>query len=100
LAYYVYILASKRNGTLYVGVTNDILRRVWEHRSGKIEGFTQKYGVHILVWYETYADINVAIAREKQLKGWDRMWKIRLIEKENSGWNDLYERIIARTRPL
>ena len=95
-----YMLARKRNGTLYIGVTNDVLRHVWEHRSGKIEGFTQKHDVHILVRYETHADINVAINREKQLKGWNRAWKIRLIEKENSGWNDLYERIVAGFRPL
>lgn len=67
--YYVYMLASRRNGTLYIGVTNDILRRVWEHKSGFVEGFTKKHDVHLLVWYETYGDINDAIAREKQLKG-------------------------------
>jgi putative endonuclease len=93
--YYVYMLASRRNGTLYTGVTNDIGRRVWEHRSDLAEGFTRKYGVHILVWYETHEDIDTAIAREKQIKGWNRAWKIRLIEKENSGWNDLYEKIIG-----
>ncbi|HEY0282414.1 MAG TPA: GIY-YIG nuclease family protein [Rhizomicrobium sp.] len=91
--YYVYMLASQRNGTLYTGVTNDIGRRIWEHKSDLVEGFTKKYGVHILVWYEVYEDINVAIAREKQIKGWNRAWKIRLIEKENSGWNDLYEKL-------
>jgi putative endonuclease len=91
--YYVYMLASRRNGTLYTGVTNDIGRRVWEHKSDLVEGFTKKYGVHILVWYETHEDINTAIAREKQIKRWNRAWKIRLIEKENSGWNDLYEKL-------
>ena len=91
--YYVYILASRRNGTLYTGVTNDIGRRVWEHKSDLADGFTRKYGVHILVWYETHEDIDTAIAREKQIKGWNRAWKIRLIEKENSGWNDLYEKL-------
>ena len=91
--YYVYILASRRNGTLYVGVTNDILRRTWEHKNDLIEGFTKKYGVHILVWYELYEDITVAIAREKRLKRWNRAWKIKLIEKNNSGWNDLYDRL-------
>ena len=85
------MLASRRNGTLYVGVTNDIARRVWEHKTGVVEGFTKKHDVHLLVWYETYGDINDAIAREKQLKGWNRAWKIRLIEEHNSGWNDLYE---------
>ena len=91
--YYVYMLASQRNGTLYTGVTNDISRRTWEHKNDLIEGFTKKYSVHILVWYEVQEDINVAIAREKQIKGWNRAWKIRLIEKENSGWNDLYEKL-------
>ncbi|HEY1615731.1 MAG TPA: GIY-YIG nuclease family protein [Rhizomicrobium sp.] len=93
--YFVYILASRRNGTLYIGVTNDVLRRAWEHKEGIAEGFTKKYGVHILVWYEVFHDINAAIAREKQLKGWNRAWKIRLIEMSNSGWNDLYERLLG-----
>jgi putative endonuclease len=91
--YYVYILASQRNGTLYVGVSNDIMRRTWEHKNGLVEGFTGKYGVHTLVWYELHDDINVAIAREKRLKRWNRAWKISLIEKDNSGWNDLYARL-------
>jgi putative endonuclease len=94
--YYVYILASARNGTLYVGVTNDILRRVTEHKDGLVEGFTKKYGVHILVWYEVHGDINSAIAREKQLKKWNRAWRIELIEKGNSGWNDLCDRLLGR----
>jgi len=93
--YYVYMFASRRNGTLYTGVTNDVGRRAWEHKNDLIEGFTKTYGVHMLVWYEVHEDINVAIAREKQIKGWNRAWKIRLIEKENSGWNDLYEKLIA-----
>ena len=91
--YYVYMLASRRNGTLYTGVTNDIGRRVWEHKSDLVESLTKKYGVHILVWYETHEDINTAITREKQIKGWNRAWKLRLIEKEDSGWNDLYEKL-------
>ncbi len=89
MSYFVYMLASKRNGTLYVGVTNNLLRRVGEHRDKTVPGFTRRYGVDILVWYEMYDDINDAIAREKQIKGWNRTWKLRLIEKENSGWNDL-----------
>jgi Predicted endonuclease containing a URI domain len=93
--YFVYMLASQRNGTLYVGVTNDVLRRTWEHKSDLIKGFTQKYGVHILVWYETHNDINEAIIREKKLKHWKRAWKIELIEKQNSGWNDLYDHLIG-----
>ena len=91
--YYVYMLASCRNGTLYIGVTNDLARRVWEHKSDLVEGFSKKHGVHNLVWYEVHEDINEAIAREKQLKGWNRAWKICLIEERNSGWNDLFETI-------
>jgi putative endonuclease len=87
--YFVYILASQRNGTLYVGVTNDALRRVSEHKSKAVPGFTRRYGVDNLVWYEIHDDINTAIEREKQIKGWNRAWKVRLIEKDNSGWNDL-----------
>jgi len=93
--YYVYMLASRRNGTLYVGVSNDVMRRTWEHKNELVEGFTKKHGVHVLVWYELYDDINMAIAREKQLKRWNRAWKIKLIEKLNSGWNDLYERLLG-----
>ena len=93
--YYVYMLASGRNGTLYVGVTNDLARRVWEHKTDLVEGFTKKHGVHFLVWYEAHNDINGAIAREKQIKGWNRAWKIRLIEEHNSGWNDLFESVNA-----
>ena len=93
--YYVYMLASQRNGTLYIGVSNDIVRRTWEHKHDLIDGFTKKYGVHTLVWYEWHQDINAAITREKRMKRWNRAWKIALIEKHNSGWNDLYERLIA-----
>lgn len=93
--YYVYILASRRNATLYIGVTNDVMRRTWEHQSDLIDGFTRKYGVHILVWYEQHDDINIAIAREKRMKRWNRAWKIALIEKTNSGWNDLYPRLLG-----
>ncbi len=87
--YYVYILASCRNGTIYVRVTNDALRRASRHKSRAVPGFTRRYGVDILVWYEIHHDIEAAIEREKQIKGWNRAWKLRLIEKENSGWNDL-----------
>jgi putative endonuclease len=93
--YFVYMLASRRNGTLYVGVSNDVMRRAWEHKNDLVEGFTKKYGVHILVWYELHGDIHVAIAREKRLKRWNRAWKIKLIEECNSGWNDLYARLIG-----
>jgi putative endonuclease len=91
--YFVYMLASRRNGTVYVGVTNDLGRRVGEHQEKALPGFTKRYGVGILVWYEVHGDINDAIAREKQIKGWNRAWKIRLIEKDNSGWNDLSARV-------
>ena len=87
--YYVYILASKRNGTLYVGVTNDLKRRIDEHKNGLIEGFTKKYNVYMLVYFETTENIESAITREKQLKEWQRAWKLRLIEKNNPQWEDL-----------
>jgi len=85
----VYILASKRNGTLYTGVTSDLARRVWEHKSDLVEGFTQKYGVHMLVYYEWHDDMRSAIIREKQIEKWNRTWKLRLIERENPEWRDL-----------
>jgi putative endonuclease len=91
--FYVYMLASRRNGTLYTGVTNNVLKRSWEHMNDVIEGFTKRYGVHRLVWFEMHEDVNVAIAREKQIKGWNRAWKIRMIEKDNPGWSDLYWKI-------
>ena len=89
--YYVYILARHRNGTLYIGMTNDLIRRVWEHKQDLVEGFTQKYGVHSLVWYEPVDKPLTAITREKQLKKWNRAWKLRLIEEMNPDWKDLYE---------
>ena len=92
---YVYILASKRYGTLYTGVTSDLAERVHQHKHDLLEGFTKRHGVHELVWFEMHADINDAIAREKQIKGWNRAWKIRLIEKGNPHWDDLYARFIA-----
>ena len=87
--YYVYILASKRNGTLYVGFTNDLRRRMYEHKNGIIEGFTKKYGVNRLVYFEESAEVNAAIRREKQIKGWRRDKKIALIESTNPDWEDL-----------
>lgn len=99
---FVYILASRRNGTLYVGVTGDLVRRVDEHRRGRVEGFTQEYGVHRLVYVEAHADVRDAIRREKQVKKWNRAWKLRLIEAENPAWRDLYAdwcEALARTRP-
>jgi putative endonuclease len=92
--YYVYILASDRNGTLYVGVTNDLARRVYEHRNDLIEGFTKRYGVHRLVWFEVHGDINEAILREKRVKKWNRSWKLRAIEAMNPDWIDLTEQLM------
>ena len=92
--YYVYILASKRNGTLYIGVTNNLVKRVWEHKNKFVEGFTKDYQVDKLVYYEFTNDIKSAIAREKLLKSWNRKWKLDLIEKENPDWHDLYDEII------
>jgi putative endonuclease len=91
MTYFVYILASRKNGTLYVGVTRDMARRAMEHRESMVAGFTRRYGVKHLVWYEEHGEIGDAIAREKQIKGWNRAWKIRLIERQNSGWDDLAE---------
>jgi len=88
--YYVYILASKKHGTLYIGVTNDLIKRVHEHKNDLVEGFTKKYGVHQLVYFEQTGSIESAITREKQLKKWRRQWKIELIEEKNPGWKDLY----------
>ena len=90
MAYYVYILASKKHGTLYIGVTNDLVRRVGEHKTKAVPGFTTKYGVDKLVLFEVYDDAATAIAREKELKKWRRDWKTRLIEEQNPNWDDLY----------
>jgi len=95
MSYYVYILASQRNGTLYVGVTNDLIRRGHEHRHKLAEGFTAKYGVDRLVWFESTDSIEAAITREKQLKHWNRAWKIALIEKSNPQWLDLYPGLLG-----
>ena len=92
--YYVYILASKKNGTLYIGVTCDLVKRVYEHKHNLVDGFTKEYNVHILVYYEHHNEIEEAIAREKQMKKWNRKWKIRLIEENNSEWKDLYDEIL------
>ena len=86
----VYMLASKRNGTLYTGVTSNLLKRVWEHKNNLVEGFTNKYGVHTLVWYELHNTMDSAIQREKTIKNWKRAWKVKVIEKMNSHWHDLY----------
>jgi putative endonuclease len=91
--YYVYILASKRNGTLYIGVTQDLLKRVDLHKKELLDGFTKKYNVKRLVYYEVYQDIKDAILREKRLKKWKREWKIKLIEEKNPNWEDLYYKL-------
>jgi len=91
---YVYILASQRNGTLYIGVTSDLIKRVYEHKCNSADGFTKKYNVHNLVYYEIHTEIEEAISREKQIKKWNRTWKLKLIEEKNPEWNDLYEKII------
>jgi len=91
----VYILASRRNGTLYIGVTSDLMKPVWQHKNGEVEGFTKRYGVHRLVYYEIHLDMIEAIRREKQLKKWNRAWKIGLIEQENPEWCDLWSELAA-----
>jgi putative endonuclease len=97
--YYVYIMASRRNGTLYIGVTNNLIKRVYEHKHDLVEGFTKKYGVHRLVYYEQSEDVRSAIELEKRLKAWKRPprrrgWKLRLIEEMNPEWNDLYDELV------
>lgn len=89
----VYMLASRRNSTLYTGVTSDLVKRVWEHKHNLVEGFTRQYGVHMLVWYELHETMESAISREKAIKEWKRAWKIRRIEESNPEWNELYETI-------
>ncbi len=92
--YYVYILSSQKNGTLYIGVTDDLPRRIYEHKQNIIDGFTKKYSVHTLVYYELHYNIREAIIREKQIKRWNRKWKLRLIEEMNSEWRDLYSELV------
>ncbi|MFV2004955.1 MAG: GIY-YIG nuclease family protein [Gammaproteobacteria bacterium] len=90
----VYILSSKLNGTLYIGVTSNLVKRIWEHKNNVVDGFTKKYDVHILVWYELHETMESAIKHEKRLKGWKREWKVRLIEEKNQWWQDLYQSIL------
>ena len=92
--YFVYLMASKKNGTLYVGVTNNLIRRVYEHKNGRIEGFTSRYAVHQLVWFEATPAIEAAIQKEKQIKNWTREWKMALIEQTNPEWRDLYDTLL------
>src|SRR5258705_7965867 len=90
----VYIMASKPNGTLYIGVTSDLVKRVWEHKNDSVDGFTKRYCVHHLVYYELHGDMLSAITREKQLKKWNRAWKLELIETQNPCWNDLWKEMM------
>ena len=90
----VYILASKKNGTLYAGVTSDLIKRVWQHKNNLVDGFTKEYQVHLLVWYELHETMESAITREKNIKAWKRLWKLRLIEETNPDWNDLFDQIV------
>ena len=89
----VYKMTSSRNGTLYIGVTSDLITRVWQHKNNVVEGFTKKYEAHQLVWYEPHGNMESALSREKALKKWDRIWKLRLIEQFNPDWQDLYEQL-------
>jgi putative endonuclease len=99
-SYFVYILASGRNGTLYIGVTSDLVGRVWEHKEKVFRGFTAKYGVDKLIWFEEYGDISEAIWREKKLKRWKRAWKLDLFRDTNPDWHDLYPSLIAASPPV
>lgn len=92
--YYVYIMANKRNGTLYVGVTNDLIKRAWQHKNDAADGFTKKYKCHNLVYYEQTNEVMAALEKEKQLKKWKRQWKLELIERQNPEWKDLYNKLI------
>jgi len=95
MSFWVYILASRRNGTLYIGMTDDLVRRVWQHRQGLIPGFTKKYGIKMLVWYEQHETRESALRRERQMKKWNRAWKLDVIERFNPAWNDLAEGLTA-----
>jgi putative endonuclease len=97
--YYVYILASRRNGVIYIGITNDLIRRIEEHKLKLCKGFTTNYGVNRLVYFEEFQDVSTAIQREKRLKEWPRRWKLHLIERENPYWNDLYDTLLVELPP-
>jgi putative endonuclease len=90
----VYLLASSKKGTIYIGVTSDLIKRVWEHKNNVVEGFTKTHNVHLLMWYEQHTDMTAAIKREKSIKNWKRDWKISLIEEQNPEWEDLYESLL------
>jgi len=91
---YVYIMANRKNGAIYIGATSDLVKRVWEHKNGVVPGFTKKYGCKLLVWYEAFDDIQQARQRELQMKEWQRKWKIKLIEQTNLDWDDLYPTLL------
>ncbi len=93
---YVYILTSQKNGTLYIGVTSDLIKRIYEHKNSDVPGFTKRYGVMYLVYFEIFEDIEQAILREKRMKKWNRGWKIQLIEKSNPDWSDLYPNLLSK----
>ena len=93
MSFFVYILASQRNGTLYVGMTADLVRRAWEHRTGVVPGFTKTHGVKRLVWYEVHESREAAFQRERQIKKWKRAWKLEMIERSNAGWRDLADEL-------
>jgi putative endonuclease len=95
VSFFVYIVASQRSGTLYTGMTDDLVKRTWQHRNGTVPGFTKQYGVKMLAWYEVHESREAALTRERQIKKWSRIWKLELIEKMNSGWRDLWGDISA-----
>jgi putative endonuclease len=95
MAFWVYVVTNKKNGTLYVGMTDDLVKRIWQHRNELIEGFTKQYGLKMLVWFEFHESRESAFKRERQIKKWNRVWKLELIEKQNPGWRDLWEEINA-----
>ena len=92
---YVYIMASRRNGTIYIGATSDLIRRVWQHRNGAVAGFTKRYGCTLLVWFQAFDSLDAARHRELQMKEWRRAWKLRMIEELNPDWDDLYPKLIS-----
>jgi putative endonuclease len=98
ILYYLYVLASRKHGTLYIGVTGDLSRRLWEHREGLVQGFTSRYGVTSLVYCEIFGDVKAAIQREKTMKRWPRQWKVNLIERDNPHWADLYPAMVGQTQ--